>query len=258
MFLFGFHAIEEILKKGRVRGVLYLVPGRRRGERLRSLARAAGLQTKEVSAEEYESFARGASREAEPGRHARGAALWLEEEAAAAGWTALDQRLSALAGRPGLVLLLDEITDPRNLGAILRSADQFGVDWVVIPRHRAGRQTEAVVQSSAGASVHMGLIVVPNLVEAIKRSQAAGFWVYGASLEGRRLDEVSFPGSIALVLGSEGRGLRRLVAETCDEQLRIPSWGRVDSFNVSVAAGILLYEVRRQQGFPGFKRPDAP
>jgi 23S rRNA (guanosine2251-2'-O)-methyltransferase len=96
------------------------------------------------------------------------------------------------------------------------------------------------------------LLSVPNLGAALQLVKEAGFWVYGADLSGERLDEVRFEGRVALVLGSEGGGLRRLVRERCDALVRIPAGGHVDSFNVSVAAGILIYEIRKQQCFPGF------
>jgi 23S rRNA (guanosine2251-2'-O)-methyltransferase len=100
--------------------------------------------------------------------------------------------------------------------------------------------------------VYVPLASVPSLAGSLELAKEAGFWVYGADLSGRRLDAVRFEGRVALVLGSEGAGLRRLVRERCDELVRIPTGGHVDSLNVSVAAGILMHEIRRQQGFPGF------
>jgi 23S rRNA (guanosine2251-2'-O)-methyltransferase len=164
----------------------------------------------------------------------------------------LRERLAAVSSPTALILLLDEINDPHNLGAILRSADQFGVELVVLPTRRAARETQAVVTSSAGASLYVPLLSVPNLASGLESAKEAGFWAYGADLQGERLGEVRFEGRVALVMGSEGSGLRRLVRERCDALVRIPTGGHVDSLNVSVAAGILMYEVRRQQGFPGF------
>lgn len=164
----------------------------------------------------------------------------------------LRERLASISSPTALILLLDEINDPHNLGAILRSADQFGVELAVLPTRRAARQTQAVLKSSAGASLYVPVLSVPSLASGLERVKEAGFWVYGADLDGRRLDTLSFEGRVALVLGSEGSGLRRLVRERCDELVRIPTGGHVDSLNVSVAAGILMHEIRRQQGFPGF------
>jgi 23S rRNA (guanosine2251-2'-O)-methyltransferase len=164
----------------------------------------------------------------------------------------LRERLAGISGPTALILFLDEINDPHNLGAILRSADQFGVQLVILPTRRAARETQTVVKTSAGASLYVPVHSVPNLAAALQSAKEAGFWVYGADLDGQRLDAVSFEGRVALVLGSEGAGLRRLVRERCDARVRIPAGGHVDSLNVSVAAGILMFEIRRQQRFPGF------
>ncbi len=164
----------------------------------------------------------------------------------------LRERLASISSPTALILLLDEINDPHNLGAILRSADQFGVELAVLPTRRAARQTPAVAKSSAGASLYVPVVSVSSLASGLESVKEAGFWVYGADLSGRRLDTVRFEGRVAMVLGSEGSGLRRLVRERCDQLVRIPTGGHVDSLNVSVAAGILMHEIRRQQGFPGF------
>jgi 23S rRNA (guanosine2251-2'-O)-methyltransferase len=183
---------------------------------------------------------------------AAGGAKAAADGPAGEGAASLRERLASISSPTALILLLDEINDPRNLGAILRSADQFGVELVILPTRRAARQTQAVVLSSAGASLYVPLHSLPSLASGLESVKEAGFWVYGADLGGRRLDTVRFEGRVALVLGSEGSGLRRLVRERCDLLVRIPSGGRVDSLNVSVAAGILMHEIRRQQSFPGF------
>lgn len=147
-----------------------------------------------------------------------------------------------------LVLILDGITDPQNLGAILRSAEQFGVDLVAIPARRSAQVNDTVLRTSAGAAVQVPLITVANLTRAIKDLKEVGFWIYGGDMSGRSAPSAKLSGKIGLVVGSEGSGLSRLVRESCDELLRIPSFGTVDSLNVSVATGVLLYEIRRQQG----------
>jgi 23S rRNA (guanosine2251-2'-O)-methyltransferase len=183
-----------------------------------------------------------------PGEGPPGPPASLRETPAAG----LRGRLAGIAGPTALILLLDQINDPHNLGAILRSADQFGAELVILPSRRAARETQTVVKTSAGASLYVPVASVPNLAAGLEAAKQAGFWVYGADLDGQRLEAVRFEGRVALVLGSEGSGLRRLVRERCDALVRIPSGGHVDSLNVSVAAGILMYEVRRQQRFPGF------
>lgn len=152
------------------------------------------------------------------------------------------------------MLVLDGIMDPQNLGAILRSADQFATDMVVIPSRHSAQETQTVAKVSAGASAYVPLAVVPNIPSALELLKENGFWIFGADMEGQTTDTIDFGGKVCLVLGSEGTGLRRLVRERCDFLARIPAAGHVDSFNVSVAAGILLFEARRQQGFPHMRR----
>lgn len=151
------------------------------------------------------------------------------------------------ADTPALVLVLDGVTDPQNLGAILRSADKFDVDLVITPNRRSAGTGPTVAAASAGALAWVPQAVVPNLARALKQLKEAGFWVYGADLGGIPASEAGLQGRVVLVMGAEGRGLGRLVSETCDRIITIPTGGHVDSLNVSVATGILLYEVRRHE-----------
>jgi 23S rRNA (guanosine2251-2'-O)-methyltransferase len=164
----------------------------------------------------------------------------------------LSDALHSIQSSAPLILLLDELNDPQNFGAILRSADQLAVDLVVTTVRRSVSETPAVIRASAGASRYVPMVGVANLVQAMETCKSGGYWIYGADVEGEILTEQRFEGPVALAMGGEHRGLRRLVRGACDFLVRIPAAGRVDSFNVSVAAGILLYEVRRQQEFPGF------
>jgi 23S rRNA (guanosine2251-2'-O)-methyltransferase len=155
-----------------------------------------------------------------------------------------------LAAPDPLVAVLDGVTDPRNLGAVLRAADGAGASGVVIPKDRAAGVTAAAVKASAGASEHVPVARETNLRRAIDRMKEAGVWVYAAEVGGTVYTELDLAGPVALVLGSEGRGVRRLVREGCDGALSIPMLGTVGSLNVSVAAALLLYEARRQRGWP--------
>jgi 23S rRNA (guanosine2251-2'-O)-methyltransferase len=148
---------------------------------------------------------------------------------------------------PGsLVLLLDGIEDPQNLGSLIRSAHCFGANGVIVPRDRAATVTPAVIKASAGAAGHIPVARVVNLTQAIDFLKEKGFWVYGTDADAdTRLESVRFEGNIGLVMGSEGKGLRPLVRKHCDILLSIPLFGKVDSLNVSVAAGIVLHEIRR-------------
>ena len=159
-----------------------------------------------------------------------------------------------LAAPDPLVLVLDGITDPRNLGAILRAADGAGASGVVVPKDRAVGVTAAAVKASAGASEHARVARETNLRRAIDQMKKNGLWVYAAEgeaegKEGTPHYELALTGPVALVLGSEGRGVRRLVREGCDGAVSIPMLGAVGSLNVSVAAAVLLYEARRQRGY---------
>jgi 23S rRNA (guanosine2251-2'-O)-methyltransferase len=144
------------------------------------------------------------------------------------------------------VLILDSITDPQNLGAILRVADGFGVHLVVLPQHESVGLTPVAVKASAGASQWVPVAQVTNLARAIETLKKAGYWVYAAAADGDRPDAIDFTGKVAIVMGSEGKGIRRNVLEHCDRTVTIPMQGHVDSFNVATAAAVLCYEVRRQ------------
>ena len=147
-----------------------------------------------------------------------------------------------------LVLVLDGVTDPQNLGAVLRVADGAGAGGVVIPKDRAAGVTAAVVKASAGASEHVRVARETNLRRAIDRMKEAGLWVYAAEAGGTRYTDIGLSGPVGLVLGSEGKGVRRLVREGCDGTISVPMLGAVSSLNVSVAAAVLLYEAARQRG----------
>lgn len=149
-----------------------------------------------------------------------------------------------------LWLLLDHLEDPHNVGALLRSAEAAGVTAVVIPNDRAVEVTDAVVRASAGASEHVNVCRVVNLVRAMKTLQESGVWLHGleALPEARPYTQADLVGPVGVVVGSEGRGLGRLVRETCDFLIRIPLRGRVTSLNASVAGAVVLYEVVRQRG----------
>lgn len=145
-----------------------------------------------------------------------------------------------------LVLLLDGVEDPQNLGSLIRTAHCFGANGVVIPRDRAAGITPAVIKASAGAAGHIPVARVVNLTQAIEFMKENGFWIYGTDASSDcDAGSVRFEGDVGLVMGSEGKGIRPLVRKHCDVLLSIPLFGRIDSLNVSVAAGILLHEIRR-------------
>ena len=158
---------------------------------------------------------------------------------------------------PALVVVLDGVEDPRNLGAILRTAEAAGADGVVLPERHSAGLSETVARASAGALEHVQVARVGNLVQALGTLKARGVWVVGFDAAGtERWDAVDLARPVALVLGGEGRGIRRLVREHCDHLVSIPHFGHVGSLNVSVAAGIALYEaVRQRRAVPSVVRP---
>ncbi len=239
--LFGFHTIEETLRKG-VSGASLLVSRENaRIQKLREAAESRGVPVSEVEEGELTGLC---------GTDAHRGAVLVLSRAPASLQKDLRRLLSGLKTPTALVLVLDGITDPQNLGAILRSADQFSTDIVVIPSRHSAQETQTVAKVSAGASAYVPLAVVPNIPSALELLKENGFWIFGADIGGQTTDKLDLAGKVCLVLGSEGTGMRRLVRERCDLLVRIPGAGHVDSFNVSVAAGILLFEARRQQGFP--------
>jgi 23S rRNA (guanosine2251-2'-O)-methyltransferase len=153
-----------------------------------------------------------------------------------------------LEAEDALVVALDQVQDPHNLGAVCRAAEVAGAAGVVIPERRSASVTAAACKASAGAVEHLPVARVRNLADWLGEAKARGAWVYGASAEAdRRYTDVDWAGRAILVLGSEGSGLRRRVAESCDELLSIPVAGKVGSLNTSVAAAVILFEARRQR-----------
>lgn len=165
------------------------------------------------------------------------------------------QGILALAGEGGeapFLLLLDHIQDPQNLGSILRSAEAVGVHGVILPKDRAVGVTPAVVRASSGASEHMLVAQVTNLAQTMSALKADNVWLAGLEVlpESRLCAEADLRGSIGLVVGSEGKGLGRLVRETCDFHIKLPMLGRITSLNAAVACAVALFEIRRQRDFP--------
>lgn len=162
----------------------------------------------------------------------------------------LPDLLAVAASRkePPFILILDGIEDPQNFGAILRTAEAAGVHGVVIRKARQVPVTETVIKVSTGAAQSVPVARVPNIAEAIRTLQGENLTVFGLEIDGKRLyNQADFTGGVAIVVGSEGQGLARLVKERCDEVVRLPMRGKINSLNASVATGIVLYEVLRQR-----------
>jgi len=174
-------------------------------------------------------------------RDHQGVLAWCEPYKYADAWEL------ALAEQP-LLACLDQVTDPRNLGAVIRSAEGAGATGVVVPAHGAATVTPAVTRASAGAVEHMAVAVVPNLARYLDEVKRGDLWVYAATSEAEQpMWQADLSGGIALVFGAEGKGIRPLVRRMCDGAVSIPLAGQVESLNVSVAAALLLYEAARQR-----------
>ena len=244
--IIGFHAIEEGLKKASSGSVLYIARGM--GGHTQDLERQARLSSKvvvkKIAKVEMDRMVSQADH--------RGVVLDLVSSAQELGGKVQNLSVKDFCKNlkdddSALVLVLDEITDPQNLGAILRSADQFSVSLVVIPDRRSAHANSTVIKVSSGAAHYVPMAQVTNINREIEYLKSQGFWVYGAAMDGQAVYKTTFPNRTVLVMGNEGKVIGQLTQRLCDHMVTIPLTGHIDSLNVSVATGILLYEVRRQQ-----------
>jgi 23S rRNA (guanosine2251-2'-O)-methyltransferase len=239
--IIGINPVLEALRSGRpVRRVL-IAEQRRRDRDVQAILRLAREQGTEIRFAGREAV----NREA-PGAPHQGIVAYASPKQ----YTSLDDilRIPGERGQTPLFLILDGIEDPRNLGAILRTADAAGVHGVVIPERRAVGLTDTVAKTAAGALEHVPVAKVTNIVSTIEEFKKAGIWIAGAEADGDMLYwDADLIRPTALVLGGEDRGVRRLVRERCDYLVSLPLFGAIGSLNVSVATGVLLYEAVRQR-----------
>mgnify|MGYP003434695859 FL=1 len=245
----GFHSVEEKIRSSQNKKetglkILYAKPGPR-VKKIITQAKTQGIPCSETTEKELNSLVSNLS---ETAKEHRGIVLISEnEKQISENKVDFDQFLKSIENKDSsIVVILDSITDPHNVGAIIRSCDQFGVDLVVLPERRGASESEIIGRSSAGASAWVQTSVVSNLVRTVEKLKEAGFWIYGADAGGETAGQTSLQGKIALVMGSEGSGISRLLEEKCDKIISIPTCGKLDSLNVSVACGVLLYEIKRQ------------
>lgn len=237
----GKNAVIEAIRAGRPLDKIFLARGSRDKALgfIASNARNAGITVTECDRRKLDAMSA-----------ANGAHQGVVAVAAAREYCAVEDIL-ALAqerGEDPLVVVCDGLEDPRNLGAVIRTAECAGAHGVIIPRHHSAGVTAAADKASAGAAEHMLIARVANLTGALQELKKAGLWVYGAEADGgSALWHTDMKGPVCLVIGSEGQGLSRLVRENCDFVMTIPMAGRVNSLNASVAAALLLYEVVRQR-----------
>ncbi len=240
--LHGFHAVTARVRQrpDSVRAI-YVAAGRRDGRARDLIARAEAARCA-VHAVDDERLTQLAGTE----RH-QGVVAVVD---AALPHVTLDDVLDTLA-EPALLLVLDGVTDPHNLGACLRNADAFGAQAVIVPKDRAVGVNATVAKAASGAADTVPVITVTNLARALRDLKARGVWILGADAGGESIFDADVGGPIAWVLGAEGAGLRRLTRERCDRIVGIPLAGSVDSLNVSVASGICLYASRRARAGQG-------
>ena len=239
--LTGIHAVEEALRAGRALERIVIASGRH-GERIEELVRLAREHGVPVRFEDRAQVDRLAGTRDHQGVVALAAAkqaLSLED---------LLHKSARQDSRKGLVVLLDGVEDPQNLGAVVRTALAAGADGVVIPERRAAGLTESVARASAGALAHLPVARVANLVRAMEEMKEVGYWLVGLDERAEKdYTAVDLSGSTGIVLGSEGKGLHELTRKRCDFLVSIPTTGPVRSLNVSVAAGVVLFEALRQR-----------
>ena len=245
---YGIHSVRVLLLRHPQRVRRVMVAGGREAGRLaevRALAQRAGVQLSTVEEAQLDKLAAGE-------RHQGVVAELLPR--AGDPETQLEEALEAAGGAP-LLLVLDGVQDPHNLGACLRSADAAGVAAVLVPRDRAAGLTPVVRKVAAGAAETVPLVAVVNLARTLRELKERGVWLVGTDDSAEKtLYDAELTGSVALVMGSEGEGMRRLTRECCDQLVSIPMAGAVESLNVSVAAGVALFEAVRQRSAGSAKR----
>jgi 23S rRNA (guanosine2251-2'-O)-methyltransferase len=238
MIIYGRNPVKEAFKAGKTVEKIYFLKGEKdlTLSPIYKLAQSARVPMSYVDKAAMEKLADG-------GNHQGVAIVSTDFE-----YSTMDE-IYALAeerGEPLLLILLDGITDPHNFGAIIRSAECFGAHGIVIPKHRSVSVNDTVVKVSSGAIEHIKIAKVTNINDTIRELKERNIWVYATDFDGKAPFCANLTGNTAIVIGSEGEGIHRLTKELCDDVLTIPQFGNVNSLNASVAAGIILYEVKRQ------------
>ncbi|MCH8499181.1 MAG: 23S rRNA (guanosine(2251)-2'-O)-methyltransferase RlmB [Marinobacter sp.] len=239
-FVFGWHAVESVIKQEPLRLQEVLLQTGRRDKRVQSILTTLdelGVSWQEVHRRELDGRVGGVH---------QGIVARVSESRE---WSEAD--LLALvegSAKPPLLLVLDGVTDPHNLGACLRTADATGVQAVIVPKDKSASLSPVARKVACGAAETVPLVRVTNLARCLRSLQDAGVWLVGAAGEAKAtVYQADFTGPVALVMGAEGKGMRRLTREHCDQLIHIPMLGSVDSLNVSVATGVCLYEALRQR-----------
>lgn len=235
----GRNAVAEALRAGMPIDSVLVARGERQGSIVPLLAkcREKGIPVKEVDSRKLDFMCGGNQHQG------------IVAVAACKEYVSLEQvlEIAEQKGEPPFIIVCDELEDPHNIGAILRTAEAAGAHGLVLPKRRSAGLTAAVYKASAGAAAHLPVARVSNLCDAIRKLKEKGVWVYGLDMDGAPWCKNDLTGPIALVIGSEGSGIGRLVRENCDGILSLPMCGKVNSLNASVACGIAMYEIVRQR-----------
>lgn len=237
--IIGRNAVAEILRSGRNMDTLLVARGDRSGSIGRIIAecKEKGVVIKEVDSKKLDYMCG-------HGNH-QGVAAYV----AAHEYASVDDifALAEQRGEAPFIIICDELEDPRNLGAIVRTAETAGAHGVIIPKRRSASLSYAVGKTACGALEYVPVARVGNLASTLDELKEKGVWIYGADMDGDTWCQTDFSGAVGLVIGSEGKGLGRLIKEKCDFTVSLPMKGHITSLNASVAAGIMMYEISRQR-----------
>lgn len=235
----GRNAVMETLKNGQRIDTVYIARGAVGGSigKIVSMAKDGGYPVKEISQEKLDAMSGSTPNQ--------GVAVTLS----AVEYAEVEDILARAAekGEEPFLIIADEIEDPHNLGALIRTAETAGAHGVIIPKRRNVGMTSAVFKTSAGAAAHLPVARVANLAATVDELKEMGIWVYGTDMEGQNWCQTDFSGGVALIVGSEGKGMSRLLKEKCDIMVSLPMCGEITSLNASVAGGIVMYEIARQR-----------
>lgn len=239
--IFGRNAVTELLKSGRSVNKLFIAEGSRDGsiQKIFALAKTAGIVVEFAKRDKLDKLC---------GGHHQGVAA----SAAAINYSTIEEILELAESKHELpfLILLDELEDPQNFGAILRTAEAVGVHGVIIPKRRSVQLNATVFKTSAGAAEYVKVAQVTNVAQTLKNLRGGGLQVVGSDMSAEvDFRQADLTGGIVLVIGSEGKGMRRLTRESCDVLIKIPMVGKINSLNASVAGAVLMYEIQRQREF---------
>ena len=237
--IFGRNAVMELLKSGRSVNRLFIAEGSRDGsiQKIFSLAKVAGIVVEFISRDKLDKIC--------GGRHQGVAA-----KAAAVNYSTVEEILELAESKSELpfIILLDELEDPQNFGAILRTAEAVGVHGVIIPKRRSVQLNATVFKTSAGAAEYVKVAQVVNVAQTLKNLRGLGLKIVGSDVSAEvDFKQADLTGGIVLIIGSEGKGMRRLTRENCDLLIKIPMVGKINSLNASAAAAVLMYEILFQR-----------